>query len=179
MSDTALTWIEYVVVPGSVQILGSVALGLAERSRLKKEGKADPDRFTVKLPIIYIISLLAGFILFTTITVFFNRQVSRNPSSVNLFTKIFLNVGMIALAVACLVYVYIYMRRKIEVVGGVAKVTPAFSKPYSFTRLDVRDVQYYAQEITVKLARKKINVYKICHCSGLFSQWLGWQGLLP
>ncbi|MDE5943425.1 MAG: hypothetical protein K2H30_04370 [Clostridia bacterium] len=174
MSDTALMWIEYVVVPGGVQILGSVALGLVERSRRKKEGKADPNRFTVKLPMIYIISLLACFIVFTTVTLFFNQQIARNPSCCNLFAKIFLNIGMIALAITSLVYVYIYLRRKIEVVCGVATVTPAFSKPYSFTRRDVKDVKFYSQEITVKLSRKKINVYKICHCSGLFENWLGW-----
>lgn len=171
MSDTAMQWIEYVVVPGTVQLLGSLVLGLVERSRLKKEGKADPDRFTVKLPVIFIISLMACFIAFTTITVFFNRQVINNPS-VNMFTKVFLNIGMIALALTSLLYVYIYILRKIEVTCGVAKVTPAFSKPYTFTAAEVRNLQYYDKEISFKVRGKRINVYKICHCSGLFAQWL-------
>ena len=173
MSDTALMWIEYVVVPGTVQILGSLVLGLVERSRLKKEGKADPNRFTVKLPVIFIIALMACFIAFTTITVFFNRQVI-NDKSVNMFTKIFLNIGMIVLALTSLLYVYIYIRRKIEVNGDTAKVTPAFSKPYTFTRAQVQNVRYESQEVVVVVFGKRINVYKICHCSGLFSQWLGW-----
>ena len=173
MSDTAMQWIEYAVVPGGVQLLGSLVLGLVERSRLKKEGKADPDHFTVKLPMIYIIALMACFIAFTTITVFFNRQVINDPS-VNMFTKVFANVAMIALALASLLYVYIYIRRKIEINGNTAKVTPAFSKPYTFTRAQVQHVQYERQEVTVIVSGKRINVYKICHCSELFAQWLGW-----
>lgn len=168
-----MQWIEYVILPGTVQILGSVALGLVERSRLKKEGKADPERFTVKLPVIFIIALMACFIAFTTITVFFNRQVLNDPS-VNMFTKVFANIAMIALALTSLLYVYIYLRRKIEINGNTAKVTPAFSKPYTFTRAQVQHVQYDRQEVAVIVFGKRINVYKICHCSGLFAQWLGW-----
>ena len=177
MSDTALKLIEYVVVPGTVQLLGALALGLVERSRLKKEGKADPDRFTVKLPIIFIISLMVGFVVFTTITVFFNRQVI-NDKSVSIIAQVLLNIGMIALALTSLLYVYIYLRRKIEVSGGTVKITPAFSKPYTFTAAQVEDVENDGKEISFWVYNKKIKVYKICHCSGLFLQWLGRNGLL-
>ena len=172
MSETAMKWIEYVSVPGAAYIIASVILGSIERSRLGKQEKANPNRFTVKLPLVFVFVVLACFVIFTTITVFLNLQIFTKPSSVNLFTKIFLNVMMIALALTSLLYVYIFLRRKIEVAGGEAKVTPAFSKPYAFTVSQVRDVKYYEREIVVRVQRKVITVYRICHCSDLFADWL-------
>lgn len=44
-----------------------------------------------------------------------------------------------------------FIRQKIEVNGNTAKVTPAFSKPYTFTPLQIREVKKFDDNLKIRL----------------------------
>ncbi len=56
-----------------------------------------------------------------------------------------------AFVILCLVYAHMFIRQKIEVNGNTAKVTPAFSKPYTFTPLQIREVKKFDDNLKIRL----------------------------
>ena len=173
MSETAKTIIEYVAIPVFLVIVNVIVQLLLDRSQRKKEAKSDPDCFTVRMPVIFTICLFTAFIVFTTIAVFFTRQVLATPDY-KISQIITGDICIGALDILCLVYAYMFIQQKIEINGDTAKVTPAFSKPYSFTQMQATNVEYLNDRTKVKAAGKKLSVYRISHCYNLFNEWLGW-----
>ena len=175
MGETAKTIIEYVAIPCFLIIVNVIVQLSLERAQRKKEAKSDPDCFTVRMPVIFTICLITAFIVFTVIAVFFTRQVIKESDSGVPWLQILTgDICFGALDILCLVYAYMFIRQKIEVTGDAAKVTPAFSKPYSFNVLEVMDVIYFNDKTKIKVVGRKLTVYRICHCYNMFNQWLGW-----
>ena len=173
MSETAKTIIEYGAIPVFLIIVNVIVQLLLDRSQRKKEAKSDPECFTVRMPVIFTICLVSAFIVFTVIAVFFTRQVLASPGY-KISQILTGDICMGALDIVCLVYAYMYIRQKVEINGDTAKVTPAFSKPYTFTQMQVVNVEYLNDRTKVKISGKKLTVYRIAHCYNLFNEWLGW-----
>ena len=173
MSETAKTIIEYGAIPVFLIIVNVIVQLLLDRSQRKKEAKSDPNCFTVRMPVIFTICLVTAFIVFTVIAVFFARQVLATPDY-KISQILTGDICFGALDILCLVYAYMYIRQKIEIKGDVAKVTPAFSKQYTFNRLHVTNVEHLNDRTKVKISGKKLTVYRISHCYNMFNDWLGW-----
>ncbi|MDE7082817.1 MAG: hypothetical protein K2O89_03850 [Clostridia bacterium] len=175
MGETAKQIIEYVAIPSFLIIVNLVVQLSLERAQRKREAKSDPGCFTVRMPVIFTISLITAFIVFTVIAVFFTRQVIAQSTEGIPWSQILTgDIGIGALDILCLVYAYMFMRQKVEINGDTAKVTPAFSKRYTFNVLDVTDVQYTNDKTKIKAVGRKLSVYRICYCYNMFGQWLGY-----
>ncbi|MDE5666671.1 MAG: hypothetical protein K2I29_00325 [Clostridia bacterium] len=127
------------------------------------------------MPVIFTVSLITAFIVFTVIAVFFTRQVIAESTDGIPWSQILTgDICFGALDILCLVYAYMFMRQKIEINGDTAKVTPAFSKRYTFNVLDVTDVRYTNDKTKIKAVGRKLSVYRICYCYNMFNEWVGW-----
>ncbi len=86
---------------------------MMERARRKREAKADHGCFTVRMPVIFTISLVSAIIVFTVIAVFFTRQVIEKSDSGIPWSQILSVISVWARSLFCALFtpICLYVRK--------------------------------------------------------------------